>query len=129
MSRWLVIAVVGLLGLVPPAAPSPPTVSLRVQPRIGFLPVTWIVTVRVPPHPDNRYLVIGYQLDGEDDWTTVSSMSLDGENERTNPLGPRGRHIVQSFPGDYTMLAQVKNGMARVVAHDRVRLRVLEWGG
>ncbi|KKN42488.1 hypothetical protein LCGC14_0712980 [marine sediment metagenome] len=125
MSRWLLIALVGLLGWVPPA----PSVSLRVQPRIAFVPVVWIVSVRVPPHPENRYLVIGYRMDGEDGWTTVSSMTLDGENERESPLGPRGREIRQTRPGSYTMLAQVKNGLGAVTAQDKARLRVLKWGG
>ncbi len=126
MSRWLVLAVVGLLGLVPPAAPS---VSLRVQPKLGFVPIVWRISVAVPPHRDNRYLVIGYRMNGEDEWTTVSSMTLDGERERVHPLGPAGRYIRQDRVGDYTMLAQIKNGQEQVTAQDMARLIVLPWGG
>jgi len=118
MSRWLLLLLVGLWQV-----PSAPRVALRVQPLLAFAPVVWYVSVRIPPHRDNRGLVVAYRLIYDEEWIN-SGMTLDGERERSVPYR---REIHQTRAGEYEMLAELKDGAGAIIAVDRKRLTVLRW--
>ena len=57
-----------------------PPISLRLRPSFGFAPLTVQLSVRIPPHPDNRVVCI--QLDSDNGYFRSSCFEHVGEEAK-----------------------------------------------
>lgn len=91
--------------------------ELRVSPAISQEPGIVDVTVRIPPNPDNRALSVTVDAG---DYSTGSSMELDGEHEP----GLRVFAYRSLPPGEYIVTVTLKNRQGRATVAEQV-FRVL----
>jgi hypothetical protein len=119
MRRIVAILILWLWFCALPFAVDP--VTIRVNPRLGMLPLTISIYVRVEPYAGNRELCVLWGM-VEEDMYSSSCVALDGMTARTSYQWYRTLRI----PGEWAIIAVIRRSDESV---HRARITVTVIGG